>query len=82
MNISPSTYQNDLIEAIKFRMEQMNMKPKDLAEVHRFKSPVSQILNKKRKLSLAMLPKLNFTLQINASWLPGTWPIFTWNIYH
>jgi len=37
----------DPIEAIKFRMEQMDMKPKDLAEVLGFKSRVSEILNKK-----------------------------------
>ena len=42
----------DPIEAIKFRMEQMGMKQKDLAEVVGFKSRVSEILNKKRKLTL------------------------------
>ena len=36
----------DPIEAIKFRMEQMGMKQKDLAEVVGFKSRVSEILNK------------------------------------
>tara|TARA_R110001592_G_C12882867_1_gene724893 strand:+ start:377 stop:733 length:357 start_codon:yes stop_codon:yes gene_type:complete len=54
----------DPIEAIKFRMEQMGMKPKDLAEVVGFKSRVSEILNKKRKLSLNMIRKLNTTLHI------------------
>lgn len=54
----------DPIEAIKFRMEQMGMKPKDLAEVVGFKSRVSEILNKKRKLSLNMIRKLNATLHI------------------
>jgi HTH-type transcriptional regulator/antitoxin HigA len=54
----------DPIEAIKFRMEQMGMKPKDLAEVVGFKSRVSEILNKKRKLSLNMIRKLNTTLNI------------------
>ncbi len=37
----------DPIEAIKFRMEQMGMKQKDLSEVIGFKSRVSEILNKK-----------------------------------
>ena len=54
----------DPIEAIKFRMEQMGMKQKDLAEVVGFKSRVSEILNKKRKLTLKMIRKLNVTLHI------------------
>jgi HTH-type transcriptional regulator/antitoxin HigA len=54
----------DPIEAIKFRMEQMGMKQKDLAEVVGFKSRVSEILNKKRKLTLSMVRKLNTTLNI------------------
>ncbi|HET8885472.1 MAG TPA: helix-turn-helix domain-containing protein [Salinimicrobium sp.] len=54
----------DPIEAIKFRMEQMGMKQKDLAEVMGYKSRVSEILNKKRKLTLEMIRKLNTTLQI------------------
>ncbi|APY10654.1 transcriptional regulator [Seonamhaeicola sp. S2-3] len=54
----------DPIEAIKFRMEQMGMKQKDLAEVIGFKSRVSEILNKKRKLTLGMIRKLNSTLHI------------------
>lgn len=54
----------DPIEAIKFRMEQMGMKQKDLAEVMGFRSRVSEILNKKRKLNLDMIRKLNITLQI------------------
>lgn len=54
----------DPIEAIKFRMEQMGMKQKDLAEVVGFKSRVSEILNRKRKLTLEMVRKLNTTLRI------------------
>ena len=54
----------DPIEAIKFRMEQMGMKQKDLAELVGFKSRVSEILNKKRKLTLNMIRKLNTTLHI------------------
>tara|TARA_R110002050_G_scaffold300453_2_gene469975 strand:- start:68 stop:442 length:375 start_codon:yes stop_codon:yes gene_type:complete len=54
----------DPIEAIKFRMEQMGMKQKDLAEVVGFKSRVSEILSKKRKLTLDMIRKLNTTLHI------------------
>lgn len=54
----------DPIEAIKFRMEQMGMKQKDLAEVFGFKSRVSEILNKKRKLTLEMIRNLNTKLHI------------------
>lgn len=54
----------DPIEAIKFRMEQMGMKQKDLAEIVGFKSRVSEILNKKRKLTLEMIRKLNINLHI------------------
>lgn len=54
----------DPIEAIKFRMEQMGMKQKDLAEIVGFKSRVSEILNKKRKLTIEMIRKLNTTLHI------------------
>lgn len=54
----------DPIEAIKFRMEQMGMNQKDLAEVIGFTSRVSEILNRKRKLNLSMIRKLSTTLQI------------------
>jgi HTH-type transcriptional regulator / antitoxin HigA len=54
----------DPIEAIKFRMEQMGLKQKDLAEAIGFTSRVSEILNKKRKLTLEMIRKLHLTLHI------------------
>ena len=54
----------DPIEAIKFRMEQMGMKQKDLAEIMGFKSRVSEILNKTRKLTLEMVRNLNTKLHI------------------
>lgn len=54
----------DPIEAIKFRMEQMGMKQKDLAEIVGFTSRVSEILSKKRKLTLNMIRKLSTALQI------------------
>lgn len=54
----------DPIEAIKFRMEQMGMKQKDLAEVVGFTSRVSEILSGKRKLTLGMIRKLSSTLNI------------------
>lgn len=52
------------IQAIKFRMEQMGMKQKDLAEAVGFTSRVSEILNGKRKLTLGMIRKLSTTLNI------------------
>jgi len=54
----------DPIEAIKFKMEQMGMKQKDLAEIVGFTSRVSEILNRKRKLTLSMIRKLNTALNI------------------
>ena len=39
----------DPIAAIKFRMEQMGLKQKDLVEMVGFKSRVSEIMNKKRR---------------------------------
>jgi HTH-type transcriptional regulator / antitoxin HigA len=55
----------DPIEAIKFRMEQMNYKPKDLADVIGFRSRVTEILGKKRKLSLDMIRKINKRMHIS-----------------
>lgn len=54
----------DPIEAIKFRMEQMNMNQSDLAVIIGHKSRASEILNKKRKLTLSMIRKLNKKLNI------------------
>jgi HTH-type transcriptional regulator/antitoxin HigA len=54
----------DPIEAVKFRMEQLGMKQKDLADTLGFKSRVSEILSKKRKLTLEMIRKLNEQLNI------------------
>lgn len=54
----------DPIEAIKFRMEQLGYKQKDLAEAIGLKSRVSEILNRKRKLTLDMIRKLHEVLGI------------------
>ena len=54
----------DPIEAIKFRMEQLGMSQNDLSQVIGYKSRVSEILNRKRKLTLDMIRKLNTTLSI------------------
>ena len=49
----------DPIEAIKFRMEQMGLTQSDLAELLGEKSRASEILNKKRKLTLPMIRQLH-----------------------
>lgn len=49
----------DPIEAIKFRMEQMDMKRVDLVKFLGTKSRVSEILNRKRKLTVEMMRKLH-----------------------
>jgi HTH-type transcriptional regulator/antitoxin HigA len=54
----------DPIEAIKFRMEQMGYKQKDLAAVLGLKSRVSEILNRKRKLNLDMIRKIHDQLDV------------------
>ena len=54
----------DPIEAIKFRMEQLGYKQADLAEAMGLKSRVSEILNRKRKLTLDMIRKLHEVLGI------------------
>jgi len=54
----------DPIEAIKFRMEQLDFSQNDLAEVIGLKSRASEILNRKRKLSLEIIRKLNEKLHI------------------
>jgi len=54
----------DPIEAIKFRMEQMGYNQSDLANIVGLKSRASEILNRKRKLSLEMIRKLHESLHI------------------
>ena len=54
----------DPIEAIKFRMEQESLKQKDLIPIIGSASRVSEILNKKRKLTLEMIRNLQKNLKI------------------
>jgi HTH-type transcriptional regulator/antitoxin HigA len=54
----------DPIEAIKFRMEQMGYNQTDLANIVGLKSRASEILNRKRKLSLEMIRQLHERLNI------------------
>lgn len=57
----------DPIEAIKIRMEELNMKQKDLVGVIGGKSRVSEILNKKKRLTVDMIRELEKSLHISAS---------------
>ncbi len=59
----------DPVEAIKIRMEEMNLKQKDLVGILGGKSAVSEILNKKKKLTLEMIRALEVKLHISASLL-------------
>ena len=52
------------IEAIKFRMDQQNLKSKDLIPYIGSAPKVSEILNNKRSLSLSMIRKLSESLDI------------------
>lgn len=54
----------DPVEAIKFRMEQLGYNQTDLANVVGLKSRASEILNRKRKLSLEMIRQLHDRLNI------------------
>jgi HTH-type transcriptional regulator/antitoxin HigA len=49
----------DPIEAIKFRMEQMEVKRIDMTKYFGTRGRVSEILNRKRELTLAMIKKLH-----------------------
>ena len=53
------------IAAIKIRMEEMQLKQKDLVLVIGSKSRVSNILNRKRKLTIDMIRNLNRRLNIS-----------------
>ncbi len=52
------------IEAIKFRMEQMNLKQADIAPLFGGKTRVSEVLNGRRSLTLKMITLLNRYLGI------------------
>ncbi len=54
----------DPIEAIKFRMDQMNLTRTDIAKIIGYQSRTTEILNKKRKLSLGMIRNLHDKLHI------------------
>ncbi|MGO4012673.1 MULTISPECIES: helix-turn-helix domain-containing protein [Pseudomonas] len=55
---------SDPIEAIKFRMDQQGLTPRDLEPFIGTSGRVSEVLNRKRKLSLAMIKRLHDGLRI------------------
>jgi HTH-type transcriptional regulator/antitoxin HigA len=57
----------DPVEAIKIRMEQLNLKQNDLVEAFGSKSRVSEVLNRKRKLTIDMIRKLSVKLNLPVS---------------
>ena len=56
----------DPIEAILFRMEQQGLKPKDLEPMIGQLNRVYEVLNRKRKLTMAMVWRLHIGLGIPA----------------
>lgn len=61
----------DPIEAIKFRMEQSGLTPKDLVPMIGRLSRVYEVLNRKRPLTLPMIRNLHHQLGIPAQSLIG-----------
>lgn len=56
----------DPIDAIEFRMEQQNLAPRDLIPYIGSRSKVSELLNRKRPLTLSMIRAINYGLGIPA----------------
>ena len=54
----------DPVDAIKFRMEQMNLTRKDLELLIGPRGRVAEVLNRRRPLSLAMIRRLHHRLHI------------------
>ncbi|MEX2580125.1 MAG: transcriptional regulator [Verrucomicrobiales bacterium] len=59
----------DPVDAIRFRMDQLGLKPKDLTRYVKSKSKVSEILSRKRPLSLNTIRALHRGLGISAETL-------------
>src|SRR5436305_14981780 len=56
----------DPVEAIKFRMEQQGLTRKDLEPLIGTRTRVSEVLNRKRNLSIGMIRRLHLELGIPA----------------
>ena len=55
----------DPIEAIIIRMEEMHLKQRDLIGIFGGKNRVSEVLNRKRRLTVEMIRKLNSHLHLS-----------------
>ena len=60
------------IEAVKFRMDQLGMTRKDLEAVIGGRGRVSEVLSKKRRLTLPMIRRLHRALRTPLESLVGT----------
>lgn len=67
----------DPIEAIKIRMEELNLKQKDLIGLIGGKSRVSEILNRKKRLTVDMIRELEKKLSISATVLVNSYNLLT-----
>lgn len=67
----------DPIEAIKIRMEELNLRQKDLVGIIGGKSRVSEILNRKKRLTIDMVRELEKILNISASVLVNNYQLTT-----
>lgn len=65
----------DPIEAIKFRMDQLGLKPSDLAPFVGQRSRVTEILKKQRALNLRMIRNLHKGLNIPLDALVKDYPL-------
>lgn len=65
----------DPIEAIKIRMEEMNLMQKDLIGIVGGKSRVSEVLNRKKRLTVDMIRELEPLLHISASVLVNNYQL-------
>ena len=65
----------DPIEAIKIRMEEMQLKQLDLVDAIGGKSRVSEILNRKRKLTVEMIRNLTQKLNLSPELLIGDYQL-------
>jgi len=67
----------DPIEAIKFRMEQMGLEHQDLEPFIGNRNFVTEVLNRQRELSLAMIRQLHNGLQIPLKSLINEYALIT-----
>jgi HTH-type transcriptional regulator/antitoxin HigA len=61
----------DPIEALRFRLEQLGLGQKDLARILGSPPRASEILSRRRRLTLSMIRKLRSSLAISADSLVG-----------